>query len=293
MVRIGRVQRWVRKTLGLGVFISGIAWLLERRANQGVRILLYHKIADRPEDALCIGVEDFDRQMAYLAQHWRLVSLDEMMVAFRSGRQLPPRSVVVTFDDGYADNYTHAFPILRKYRVPATIFVVHDYIDTTRHYPWDDESEDHALTWAQIFDMQCHGISFGCHTLSHPLLNDIQIEEAFQEIHESKARLERRIGAMRYFAYPRGERRDFSAPIKSIVAKEGFLAACSTIPGTNMPNSDWYELRRTVVEPVDASPFQFRLLMMGVTDLILGLFRHGWASSRLPGVSHRCTETRT
>jgi peptidoglycan/xylan/chitin deacetylase (PgdA/CDA1 family) len=238
-------------------------------------------------------VEDFDRQMAYLVQHCRLVSLDDMMAAFRSGRQLPLRSVVVTFDDGYADNYTHAFPILRKYGVPAAIFVVHDYIATTRRYPWDDGTEDHALSWDQIFEMQAEGITFGCHTLSHPLLNDIRPEDAFREIHESKVRLEQRLGLIRYFAYPRGERRDFSAAIKSIVAKEGFVAACSTIPGTNRSDGDWYELRRTVVEPIDASPFQFRLLMMGVTDVILGLFRHGWASSWLTAVSGRATEIRT
>lgn len=293
MVKIGLFQRWIRRALSLAIFMSGTAWLLERRAIKCVRILLYHKIRDRPDDALCIGVEDFDRQMAYLARHYRLVSLDDMMAAFLSGRQLPPRSVVVTFDDGYADNCTHALPILKKYGVPATIFVVHDYIGTTRTYPWDDGTEDHALSWNQISDMQAQGISFGCHTLSHPLLNDIPLEEAYREIHESKARLERRLGPIRHFAYPRGESRDFSVAVKALVAKEGFVAACSTIPGTNTPDSDRYALRRTVVEPVDASPFQFRLLMMGGTDLILGLFRHGWTSFWRTGVSVRLTETRT
>jgi peptidoglycan/xylan/chitin deacetylase (PgdA/CDA1 family) len=277
MVRVHRFQRWIRRILSLALFITGAAWLFNRRSQRRVRILLYHKVNDRHEDALSIAVSDFEAQMVFLSRYYRLTSLDDMMAAFLAGKRLPSRSVVVTFDDGYEDNYTQALPILVKYGIPATVFLVHDYVNTDRTYPWDGETMDHALTWDQIAHMQTRGVTFGCHTLSHPLLSQIPHEQVGHEIRESKQRLERFVGPMRFFAYPRGERRDFSEEIKAIVKKEGFLAACSTIPGTNDLDSDWFELRRTAVEPVDASHVGFRLLMMGVTDVVLGLFRHGWA----------------
>lgn len=105
---------------------------LERRREEGFLVLIYHRIDDGDSDFRIetTPVALFDRQMGYLARHFRVLALDEILRRLGDGTPLPSRCAAVTFDDGYEDNYLHAFPVLKRYRIPATLFLAVGSIDT-------------------------------------------------------------------------------------------------------------------------------------------------------------------
>ncbi len=116
-------------------FVRG---MLKRFTSTGV-ILLYHRVADEGIDpwGLCVRPDHFAEQMEVLHKCYHPISLDEMVKHLRN-KSLPSRSVVVTFDDGYVDNLTAAKPILEKFEVPATVFIITGYCDARRAYWWDE-----------------------------------------------------------------------------------------------------------------------------------------------------------
>jgi peptidoglycan/xylan/chitin deacetylase (PgdA/CDA1 family) len=179
-----------------------------------------------------VSPENFEFQMNYLKKNgFKVISLDELVESIKSERRLSRKSVVITFDDGYEDNYTNAYPILKKYGFPATIFLVSDSIDT-----------EGFLTADQIVEMHNNRIDFGAHTRTHAYLPDHSREKQLDEIGNSKKILEDKFHFdIDYFAYPNG---GFSDDIKSIVQSAGFKGACATNRGFDKFNKDVYELKR-------------------------------------------------
>ncbi|MFM7734371.1 MAG: polysaccharide deacetylase family protein [Alphaproteobacteria bacterium] len=130
----------IRRTLtGLAksaIHHGGIAGLARACLAGRAVILRYHSVSSEADGThLCLDPglavlpEDFDRQCAYLRRHYRVVSLDEMVDSLQAGRPLPPKAVALTCDDGYRDNYTRAFPILRRHGLNATFYVSTGCID--------------------------------------------------------------------------------------------------------------------------------------------------------------------
>ena len=161
-----------------------------------IPILNYHNIDDAPgEKALWVSSSHFDYQMAYLKKNgYHVISLSALIDGIERHIALPKKSVVITFDDGYENNYTQAYPILKKYGYPAIIFLVSDWID-----------RDGYLTTWQIKEMSRHGISFGSHTQTHPFLPNITEDKKRIEIAGSKVILEKKLGLkMDFLAYPFG-----------------------------------------------------------------------------------------
>lgn len=123
-----------RRIIANVLYYSGALWLLSRLRFRGKTfVLMYHRVlpagADTfSSDSICVTPEAFARQMGFLRRHFRVLSIAELAEHLESGKELPSRSCVVTFDDGWRDNYEHALPILREQQVPAVIFVATDYI---------------------------------------------------------------------------------------------------------------------------------------------------------------------
>jgi peptidoglycan/xylan/chitin deacetylase (PgdA/CDA1 family) len=246
------------------------------RPRPEVRILYYHSISDDPVRS-SVSPPAFEAQMEYLRRsRYRPLSLSEAARRLTSRGNLPEQSVVITLDDGFRDNYERAFPVLARLGFPATVFLTASYIGTDR-LPTLTRTDfvPRPLDWGQVKEMHAHGIEFGSHTLTHPMLSQLQPGEARREIAESRRVIEDRLGAPApLFCYPRG---DFNEAVKRIVREEGYVAACTTLPGVNDWRTDPFALRRTYVSRRD-TPREFAKKVRGAYDL---LQRSGLAWKRL------------
>jgi peptidoglycan/xylan/chitin deacetylase (PgdA/CDA1 family) len=222
------------------------------RRRSAVRILYYHSISDDPIRS-SVSPGAFAVQMEYLARsQYCLLSLSDAVQRLASREPIPDRSVVVTLDDGFVDNYEHALPILRRSGVPATVFLTVSYIGTDR-LPTLTRTDfvPRPLSWEQVREMHRAGIEFGSHTLTHPMLSEVPLDRARLEIADSRRRIEDVLGVpVSLFCYPRG---DYDDSVKQIVRDEGYVAACSTLPGLNDWSADLYALRRTYVSRRDTA----------------------------------------
>jgi peptidoglycan/xylan/chitin deacetylase (PgdA/CDA1 family) len=183
---------------------------------KNIPILMYHHVNSYTGDqktsaSLTVSAEVFAGQLDYLLQKgYSVVSLDDLANA-------PPKSLVITFDDGYEDNYQEAFPLLRARRLKATIFLATGLVESSPRY----------LTWPQIREMQSSGlVTFGNHTWSHPSLVNKSRDLIFQEIKTAQDQILSFTGRpAAYFAYPYGGN---TALIESILTELGFKGAVVT-----------------------------------------------------------------
>ena len=214
-------------------------------------IICYHCVKDEAFPHLRPAkVADFENQMRYLSKKYNPISLERMAQHIQNEMSLPSKAVAVTFDDGYQDNYENAYPILKKYHIPATFFLTTSFIGTGEIPRWDKEfyTADKALmlSWEQVREMSDSDISFGSHTLTHPFLTRIPRKQAQREIRLSRDIIEQKIGKpVTTFAYPSG---NFDSEIKEIVKAAGYTAAVSTIPGYNTLHDDVHVLKRNVIQ---------------------------------------------
>lgn len=236
-------------------------------------ILMYHMVADprsAEEHRFAIPPRRFASHMRSLRESgYTPVSLDRIQAHLAEGRELPEQPVAVTFDDGFGDNYTDAFPILRRYRIPATIFLAHDTIGGDNR--WMHASgypRRRMLDWGQILEMQSAGIGFGSHTLTHPRLSTLDRDAAQAEICGAKQALEARLGRrVDYFAYPYG---DWSGETVDLVREAEHGLACSTRSGFNRRDVDPLLLRRIEVYGTDPAWKLMQKLRFGTNEA--GLF---------------------
>ena len=262
--------RWMVASI---MYYSGAVFLRNLfRTGSRARILVYHSISEDSLNPFSVSPEDFEKQVRFLSQEYNVISLEELAACIKSGEKgIPAGSVAITLDDGFRDNYTHAYPILRKHNVPATIFVITDRLESNgapRSEPGAQESGSY-LSWDQVVEMSESGLSIGSHTLTHPWLTEITLEEARREIVESKERLEQRLGKpVPLFAYPGGRVCDFNQDIKAIVAESGYSGACIGLNGANGCGTDPYLLRRTKIEVGDGM-YVFKKAMKGALDIFV------------------------
>jgi peptidoglycan/xylan/chitin deacetylase (PgdA/CDA1 family) len=172
-------------------------------------VLCYHSVDPRPS-YLGLTPALFDEHLAWLEEHCQVVSLDELVAGPR--RKGGPY-VAITFDDGYADNHTHALPLLRARGMTATFFVAVGFLerdeDVMAHLAevWQTPPEQlRPLSWEQVAEMRAAGMSMGSHTWSHRNLAHLSIDAAEADLRRSREVLERRVGEpVRAIAYPWGK----------------------------------------------------------------------------------------
>ena len=208
-----------------------------------IPILTYHSI-DESGSVISTKPEVFRKQMKGLSEAgYEPVALNHLVVSRSEKTSLPPKTVVLTFDDGFQNFYTAVFPVLQEYGFNATVFLVTDhcggYNDWRGNPP--DLQRSKLLSWREIKELSDYGIEFGAHTRTHPDLTKIGAGRVENEIIESKKVIEDSIGReARTFAYPFGK---FNPTIRRVVEKT-FAAACSTNLGKVCPQSDFYSLER-------------------------------------------------
>lgn len=225
-------------------------------------ILMYHSVSPNalPQNRLAVSVNAFARQMQFLKEHhYNVLTLEEINGLIRQGKRLPPKTVAITFDDGYKDNYTYAFPILKKYNLAATIFIIINEVGR----PQGDR-----LSWDEIKVMRDSGlIDFGSHTLGPQPLVDIQSQDELRkQIFDSKKILEEKLGQkINIFSYPGGL---FNRDIRQLVIDAGYQAAAATSPGKKFSSKDIFALKRLRISSSSDNLFVFWIETSGIYTFI-------------------------
>ena len=215
---------------------------------------MYHMVRetdDPKEKRYCCLPKAFKKQMAYLKRAgYRVIGLDDLTNCIKNGTTLPQKSIAITFDDGFADNYDNAFSVLKEHGFTATMFVASQLVGRTNEWMQEEGFPARKLLgWKELKDMSKNGITIGSHTTTHASLIDIETESARQEIINSKSELEDALGKpVRFFAYPYGR---FNQQIEELVAEAGYLGACSTRSGFNFEHVNPFAVRRIEVYGTD------------------------------------------
>ena len=234
-------------------------------AKNRVRILCYHRVCDIPHGikfSFNVTPTAFAQQMEFLSRNKNnIITLDELINYKYKGKTLPLKSVIITFDDGYADNYLNAFPILERHNFKATIFLVTDYINGKRTFNWLKSDERSLLDYQvdkaawlpldrqSILYMQARGMSFGAHTKTHCALDGIEEQKAIDEIENSKKRLEEiLLKPVICFSYPYSR---MNERVKGLVKEAGYKIAVAG-RGANTLKSDFLELKRIEIQKGDS-----------------------------------------
>ncbi|MBV8087013.1 MAG: polysaccharide deacetylase family protein [Chloroflexi bacterium] len=207
-----------------------------------VPILMYHYIRDVPANSpdklgygLSVAPAVFDQQLSYLkANGYASVSMADVVSHVTLGAPLPPKPVVLTFDDGYADFYMAALPLLQKYQFTATTYLVVDFLGRPGY-----------MSWQQAQTLQGLGMEIGAHTLDHVDLAIQQPPQAIRQIDDSRTALQQRLSApVQTFAYPSGR---YNTNVVKLVGADGFTSAVTTDPGDRYPASKLLTLPRVRV----------------------------------------------
>jgi peptidoglycan/xylan/chitin deacetylase (PgdA/CDA1 family) len=288
------------------------------------QILAYHRVGEVTDPFVpAFPAQAFARHVRYLAKHFRVLSLGELVAAAEAGT-VPSRAIAITFDDGYEDTHRYVLPIVQRSSVPMTVYLTTGLLgggsmwndrvgaairDTPRR--WFDCLEEcgplslstlaerqhvlrlvlralkrrppaardalvlqiehdlgtapkkalpSMLSWPQVQEMHEHGVEFGAHTVTHPILTAVSLDEARREVAESKRAIEDRLQMpVRHFAYPNGVAGDFDGAVKAAVREAGFASAASMVFGVNTPRTDRYELRRGGPWTASTAEFATRL----------------------------------
>ncbi|TMD58669.1 MAG: hypothetical protein E6I87_11475 [Chloroflexi bacterium] len=244
--------------------LRSLYWRVRHRqpGPLGLRILFYHRISNDHDD-LAVTPERFRDQMEFLASAgYRVldvVQADDLLVRER----LPEPLIALSFDDGYLDVAQHALPILEKYGFRATVFVVTGAMDGTAAFHWY-KRQPAVMSWTDITKLDHDSpFRFEPHSVTHPNLLTQGEDDVRNEIFNSKAALEQRLGrSVSAFCYPGGL---FGHRERALVVAAGYRMAVSCEPGINVPAGDRFALRRIQVHPHDEL-FDFRAKIGGGHD---------------------------
>ncbi len=206
----------------------------EIAAGPKILVLNYHQVQD-VFTSLSMPPKLFDEQMNYLVTHGYVsITPDELYSGLTGEMELPPKPVLITFDDGYADNYTNAFPILQAYGMRATIFVIPAFVGKKNY-----------LTWEQLREMELGGVTVESHTLNHRKLEELPDDEIRSELLNSKLVLEENLGhAVEFLAYPTGT---YNLHIASIAKDVGYKGAFTIKYGNVDLGSNLFALARVPI----------------------------------------------
>ena len=207
----------------------------EIAAGPKILVLNYHQVRN-VFTSLSMPLNLFDEQMSYLVQNgYTSITPDELYKGLTGEISLPEKPVLITFDDGYADNYENAFPILEYYGLKATIFVIPAFVGRNSNY----------LTWDQIREMEQGGITIQSHTLNHRKLEELPDDEIRSELLNSKLVLEENLGhAVDFLAYPTGT---YNLHIAGIAQDCGYKGAFTIKYGNVDLGSNLFALERVPI----------------------------------------------
>lgn len=209
-----------------------------RRAR--VPILMYHYLSDPPPRAdryrrdLAVSPAQFEQQLAYLkAEGYQTISLYDLLYHLTLGWPLPDNPAIITFDDGYRDNHTNAFPLLRKYGFTATFFVLTEV--TGQDIP-------EYMNWDQLVEMQATGMDIECHARVHEDLTEIDPARLVWQVLGCREMIENELGQRpRFVAYPSGI---YDDQVSALFASDSYWGGITTRQGIWHSSDKIFEIER-------------------------------------------------
>ena len=261
------MQNWKRMLVAAAVMLLlFIGWLCLTPAQPEIPVLEYHMINDSDtEEGWVYNVPpaEFCRQLDYLQeQGYTTITMLEYMKAKKGKVELPEKPIILTFDDGYEDNYTTMLPILEERGMKAMVYMVTNDIGRPKY-----------LTWEELRDMQTRGIEIGSHTANHQPLTQLDEEKQVEEMKLSKLILEwNGIHTVFSFSYPNGA---YSAEMPKMLKQQEYLTAVTGDAGLNTFETDPYRMQRiNIPHPrFGLAEFKFRLWKAEIMTR-LGICQH-------------------
>lgn len=210
-----------------------------------VPILMYHSISDRdPSNTLLVSPSEFENEMAWLHDNgFTSLSLDELYYSLTTGN-IPERPVVITFDDGYDDNYINAYPILKKYGLIGNFFIITDYMDTHPGF----------MTVDMLKEMHSNGMVIESHTSNHQELKNLSDEDKKTSIKNAQNFLKEKLNIdSKFLCYPVGR---YDEATKNVASSLGVKLAVTTEPGLANINQGLTSLKRVRISPMSLESFK-------------------------------------
>lgn len=255
--RWSRGKRLLSASLGALFYESGLhrfAW-----RNRAL-IVLFHRVDDRyPTDPITCSRAQFAAYCDFFARHFKVVSLSELLDRMRRGADIS-QHLVITFDDGYRDNYHVAAAELRKRGLPACFFVPTGFMGTNQVAWWDQQQaiSSEWMTWDEVRALKSQGFELGTHTITHADCGCISGEVARHEIGGSKTLLEAQMGdRIQHFAFPYGDQVHMTEENRSIVRDVGYGCCLSCQKGTVRASDSPFHLKRVPINTWYSSPYDF------------------------------------
>lgn len=198
-----------------------------------IPILMYHSISYEKGNNLRIPRDKFYQEMKYLKDNgFNALSFDDLYEIFSGYERAPKKPVVITFDDGYRDNYLNAYPVLKELGLKATIFVITDCIDKNKSY----------LSSSEIIEMINNGINVESHTASHVELSALDYRSQFENMKKSREKLECiEKKEIKYISYPVGKYNKYT---EKAAREAGYIMAVTTRPGYASKANGFFFLHR-------------------------------------------------
>ena len=239
---------------------SVLRWYLQGRRllhDGGISILSYHSI-DEHETDLSVSPRLFEEHMAILAkEHCPTLTMNEVAAHITQGRPFPPRAVAITFDDGFASIATFAAPIMARYGMKGTVYIITGMVGRTTQWRAFGRQLPPLpfMTWPKIQELSTFGWQIGAHSVHHGFLTQCSPADLNRELRDSKAVIEDMIGAqVRDFAYPQG---DYNASVVAATRATGYTSAVTIDQGRAGTKADLLILPRLFVGR-NTSPAVFR-----------------------------------
>lgn len=231
-----------------GQAANGLSWSLNM--VHPIPILLYHSVWEAPLPGFrqwTVHPARFQEHMDHLARNgYSPLTVTQFVTHRANPGALPPRPVVITFDDGLADFYTCALPILRRYHFPATLYITAGFVGkTSRWLVQEGMAGTPMLRWDQAREIAESGIECGAHSFSHPHLDLLSATTLRQEVFGAKEELETHLHRpVSTFAYPHGY---YNETVRRLVQEAGFTSACAVKHAMSAVGDDPFALARIIV----------------------------------------------
>ncbi len=204
--------------------------------RQSVPILMYHSVGNAKGNELIISPALLNQEMQWLKDNgYTTITLDDLHNHFENNKPIPKKSVVLTFDDGYADNYTNMYPIMKKFGFSATVFVNTSTVDKDSNY----------LTSAELKEMNTNGINIESHTVYHDRLVTMSYEKQLETLKDSKAFLEKLLNKkVNYVAYPGGS---YNSSTTKAAEDAGYIMGITADGRWSSKKNGMYKLDRVYI----------------------------------------------